>query len=89
MTTRRGVENHNKRSVHRCLAVIKAELFDVSNAVESMATGPDLYHCILKQHEDQTGSLKIHLGEVLHSIVTIGLAEKTFTILKVIFNMRL
>ena len=59
-----------------------------------MAPGPELDHCLLQQHEEQISGLKHDLTNVSPTIVTLdydntGLANRRYTISKVIFDMHL
>ena len=81
------------RGLHRCLALI-IELRDISEAVETLAADPGLYHCLLKQYEEQISSLKLDFMEVSHRILMIddgnpSLADKRSVISKAIFNTHL
>lgn len=42
----KGTDEPTTMGLHRCLALIKGELRDVSNGIETMALGPDLDHCL-------------------------------------------
>ena len=74
--------------------LIETELFDISNTVEAMEPAPELYCCLLKQHEEQITGLKSEVADILHNIVTLnedntGVADRRFATSKAIFSTHL
>ena len=71
--------------------LIKTELGDVSNIINTMLPGPELGRCLVEQYEEQISGLKRELVDVSHNIAMLGedktsLENRKFAISKMNFN---
>ena len=91
---RKKPTDSQQKGLHRCWALVEAELRDVTNAIEAIEPGPHMDRCLLKQHKEQISSLKSELTAVLHKIGILdeensSLVDKRSVILKVTSSTRL